>query len=363
MNTKHVLVLAAVAVVAIGATALSRQSSPGRITADNRGASVFPDLLKQANSIASINVKDANGAITIVRNDKGFFEKESGYPVKSDTFRELVAAAATFSFEEAKTSDASRFRDLGLDTPAGKKDEPKKPGDKKKADKDKKPADAGKKPGREVTFFNADGKSIASFIAGSSESNVGGARGGQYIRLPNFKHAWLIRGSANIPSPHTAWFEINLINLNKKVLSKVELTGGGLETINLESADEKADLKIKNPIPEGKKENSTNVLRVAFMVDPISFEQVRKAKGEAKPDARKAIITSRDGLKITITNVGDIKDSWVRISTESTDDKAKKKAEELKKKIDGFEFKMIGRYAEVLGWKLDNFLEAEKAKK
>lgn len=349
MNTKHVLVLAAVAVLAIGTTVLTRQSSPGRITADNRGAAVFPNLIKQANSVASIKVKDADSAITIVRNDKGFFEKESGYPVKSDTFRELVAAAATFSFEEAKTAEPGRFRDLGLDTPAGKKADPKK-----KAVKDE-------KPGREVSFLDAGGKVIARFIVGNKETSVGGARGGQYIRLPNFKHAWLIRGSANIPAPHTAWFEINLINLNKKSLSKVEISGGGLETINLESANEKADLKLKNAIPAGKKENSTNTLRVAFMVDPISFEQVRKAKGDVKADARKAIILSRDGLKITITNVGDIKDSWVRITVEAANDKAKKKAAELKKKIDGFEFKLIARYAEVLGWKLDNFLEAAKS--
>jgi len=90
---------------------------------------------------------------------------------------------------------------------------------------------------------------------------------------------------------------------------------------------------------------------------------VRKPKGEVKPDARKMVIMSRDGLKITITNVGELKDGWVRIAAEATGDKAKKAAADLKLKIDGFEFKLIDRYAEVLRWKLkENFTEENKKK-
>ena len=265
MNTKSVLALAVIAAAAVAGAVLTQPSSPARITTDKRGAAVFPDFLSKANSVASISVRDKTKTFTVLRNDKGFVEKESGYPVKDDIFRELVATAATITFEEAKTDDESRYTDLGLVDPG-------------KAKKDD-------KAGREVTYFDASGKVLAKLTTGNRESNVGGARGGQYIRLPGDKRAWLVRGAANVPEPHTAWFEINLINLDKKALKSVDISGGGIETLNLDSKDASADLKLMNTIPAGRKENTTNSLRVAFMMDPISFDDVRKAKSEVKPDA------------------------------------------------------------------------------
>jgi hypothetical protein len=343
MNMKSVIVLACVAAVAVAGTVLTRPSSPARISSDKRGVTVFPGLLQKANSVASISVRDATKTFTVVHNDKGFFEKASGYPVKDDIYRDLIGATASLSYEEAKTEDESRYGDIGL------------------ADPSKKVKDG--QAGREVTLFDKDGKVLAKYFAGNRESNIGGAGGGQYIRLPDEKRVWLVRGAANIPAPHTAWFEINLINLNKAALAKVDISGGGKEELKFESANKDADLKLMTAVPEGRKENTTNTLRIAFMMDPISFDDVRKpAQGEPKPDARKVVAMNRDGLKITITNVGDIKDGWVRIEAEATTDKAKKEADELKKKIDGFEFKLIARYAEVLDWTLkDNFTEAVKS--
>lgn len=341
MNTKHVLVLACVTAIAVAGAVLTRPSSPERISGDKRGVAVFPGLLAKANSVASISVRDSKGTFTVVNTGKGFFEKDSNYPVKDDIYRDLVGATASLTYEEAKTEDDKRYGDIGLEDPA----------------KSKAP-----KASREITLFDGGGKKLAQFFSGNRESNVGGARGGQYIRLPGEKRVWLVRGAANVPAPHTAWFEINLVNLAKAALLNVELSGGGLEDLKFASANKDADLKLMTAVPEGRKENTTNTLRIAFMVDPISFDQVRKPKGEVKPDARKMVVMSRDGLKITITSVGELKDGWVRIAAESTDDKSKKQAAELKAKVDGFEFKLIDRYAEVLRWKLkENFTEAVKS--
>jgi hypothetical protein len=341
MNMKHVLVLACVAAAAVAGTVLTRPGSPERISGDKRGVAVFPGLLAKANSVASISVRDSQKTFTVVNTGKDFVEKESRYTVKDDIYRDLVGATASLTYEEAKTEDEKRYGDIGLADP----------------EKDKT-----SKAGREVTLFDASGKKLAQYFAGNRESNVGGAGGGQYIRLPGEKRVWLVRGAANIPAPHTAWFEINLINLNKTALAKLDISGGGLEELKFESANKDADLKLMTAVPAGRKENTTNTLRVAFMMDPISFDDVRKPQGEPKLDARKIVAMSRDGLKLTLTTIGPLKDGWVRISAEATDEKAKKALAELKPKIDGFEFKLISRYAEVFGWKLqENFTEAVKS--
>lgn len=340
MNTKQVTILGCVAAAAIALTAYTYSTSPQRFAGDKRGADVFPGLAAKANEIASITIRDKERSFTIERTDKGFFAQDSKYPVKPELFRDLVGNAATMSFEEAKTADEKRYADLGL-------------GDLEK--------DKPEKTGREVTIRDARSNVLASFWVGNRETTVGGARGGQYIRLGADKQTWLVRGTTNVPSPHTAWFEINFLNMNKDALESVEMSGGGLPDIKLASANKGEDLKLVTAPPEGRKEDTNKALRVAFMVDPLSFDDVRQPKGEVKPDARKFVARDRDGLIVTVTSVGALEDGWVRISVEGTTEESKKRAEELKPKMEGFEFKLIQRYGEVMGWKLEDLTEEIKS--
>jgi len=215
MDKKQVTILGAVAVAAVALTAYTYNTSPTRFANDRRGVAVFPGLTAKANDITSISIRDTTKTFTVERTDKGFFDKDSKYPVKPELFRDLVGTAATLSFEETKTADEKRYADLGLGDPAKEKPE---------------------KAGREVTFRDKNGGVIASFWVGSRENSVGGARAGQYMRFGNDKQTWLVRGTTNVPAPHTAWFEINFFNMNKDALESVEISGGGLPDIKFASA-------------------------------------------------------------------------------------------------------------------------------
>ncbi|MBM3609256.1 MAG: DUF4340 domain-containing protein [Alphaproteobacteria bacterium] len=340
MNMKHLYILGGLAVAGIAANAVVYSTSPQRILTDKRGVTLFPDLIKRANEVAAITVQDKDASFTVERRENGFFDQASGYPVKPELFRDLVAGAATLAYEEAKTADEARHGDLGLADPL-----------KDKTDK----------AGRVVTLRDGKGGILAQFIAGNRDNTVGGARGGQFVRLLNDRQSWLARGGVNVPVPHTAWFEINLINLNKDALARVEITGGGIDDIYLDATKKGDDLKLLNAPPEGRKADNNKALRVAFMVDPISFDGVRKPQGEVKPDARKLVAKGHDGIEITLTVIGDLKERWVRISAKGTNEESSKKAAELSAKVDGFEFQLIDRYAEVLGWKLEDFTEEAKS--
>lgn len=340
MNSKQVAILGGAAVLAVALTTFTYNSSPQRFASDRRGVAIFPDLAAKANDIATISIRDKDRVFTVERTDKGFFDRDSKYPVKPELFRDLVGNAATLSFEEAKTADEKRYADLGLADP-----------DKEKSDK----------AGREVIIRDAKNNVLASFWVGNRENSVGGARGGQYMRFGNDKQTWLVRGTTNVPAPHTAWFEINFFNMNKDALESVEITGGELPEIKFASAKKGEDLKLVTAPPEGRKEDTNKSLRVAFMVDPLSFEEVRQPKEELKPGARTLVAKDRDGLTVTITSVGKFEDGWVRIAAEGTNEESKKRAEALRPKMEGFEFKLIPRYFEVMGWKLDDFTEEAKS--
>jgi hypothetical protein len=91
-------------------------------------------------------------------------------------------------------------------------------------------------------------------------------------------------------------------------------------------------------------------MRLSFMVDPISFQDVRKPEGAPAADARTLTVTSRNGVRITATVIGAIADGWVRFKVEPTSDEGKTEADDLKKKMEGFDFKLGPNEIEMLGW-------------
>ena len=88
------------------------------------------------------------------------------------------------------------------------------------------------------------------------------------------------------------------------------------------------------------------------MVDPISFQDVRKQTGAPAADARRMVVTSRNGVQITYTVVGNLADGWVRFAVEATSDEGRAQAAELKTKLEGFDFKLAPHEIDMLGWAL-----------
>jgi hypothetical protein len=338
MNTRHILILAALAAASAAATAVTLRNAPQSIAADRRGERMFPALLSRANDVATISIKDNDREFTVERRDNGFFDKDSRYVARPESFRDMVTGAATMTFEEAKTADPARYGDLGL-AEIGQ----------------------GDKSGRLVTMRDAKGEVMAQVIVGNPDATVGGARGGMYVRLPNAPQTWLARGQLRAPAPHAAWFEINLVNLNRDALARLELSGGGLDEVKMAAEKKGDDLKLETPVPEGRAPETGKILRLSFMVDPLSFQDVRAPRGELKADARTLTAYGHNGLKIVVTSVGPVEDGWVRMSAQATTEESKAQAAELSPKIDGFEFKLSKNDSDMLGWSLKDFTAEAKS--
>jgi hypothetical protein len=339
MNVKQIGILVIVAAVSVGAAGYTLRTGQQGFASDKRGQVVFPGLVQHANDVASLTIRDADRSYTIEKRADGFYDKDSGYPAKADAFRDVVSGAALLTFEETKTADPTRYSDLGL-------------------------ADPGAAPeavGRDVTIRDAKNDVLASLTVGNRDTTVGGAAGGSYIRLPNQKQAWLVRGEVRVPVPQAAWFEINLVNIGRDALAGLHLSGGGLDEIIAVSENKGDDLKIVNA-PEGRETDGGKVMRLSFMVDPISFQDVRKPTGEPKPDARRMVVTSRNGYRITYTSIGEPAEGWVRFTVDATEDSGKAEADELRKKMSGYDFKLAQHEIDMLKWGLMDVTAEPKAK-
>src|SRR5450631_1411909 len=114
MNRRQLLILAAVAAGSLATTAVVVRSGTPTVSADRRGEHVFPDLGDKAAGITGIVVRQGADILTIERRNADFVAADSGYSIRTDMVRDLLAGTTDLTFEEGRTSDPTRYSDLGL---------------------------------------------------------------------------------------------------------------------------------------------------------------------------------------------------------------------------------------------------------
>jgi hypothetical protein len=335
MNAKHLTTLAVLAAISVGVTAWVLQTTAPTVASDRRGETVVPSLLAKANDITGLSIRDGTGTLTIERRDNRFVTADSGYPIKTDAVRDIVATSAELLFQEARTSDPARYGDLGLADPGTK--------------------DAGK----EVTFRTAGGE-LASLVVGNRDSTVGGATGGVFIRLKGQPQTFLARGDVRLPAARSDWFVGFDLDVKRNEIKKVELTGGGRDTVTASvNADKPGELVLAD-VPEKRSPDSFKVSRLATLTESFTFQDVRKATKPAA-DARRMVVDAGEGLRLTFTAMGDVTEGWVQIAAEATSDTANDKAKLIASKVDGYDFRLPSNQAEVLSWTVTDLTDEKNS--
>jgi hypothetical protein len=335
MNAKHLTTLAVLAAISVGVAAWVLQTSAPTVASDRRGETVVPSLVDKANDITGLSIRDGAGTLTIERRDNRFVAADSGYPIKTDAVRDIVASSAELSFQEARTKDPARYGDLGLADPGAK--------------------DAGK----EVTLRTAGGE-LASFVVGNRDTTVGGPTGGVFIRLKGQPQTFLARGDVRLPAVRSDWFVGFDLDVKRNEIKKVELTGGGRDTLTASANADKPGELVLADVPEQRSPDSFKVSRLATLVESFAFQDVRKATKPAE-DARRMVVDAGDGLRLTFTALGDVTEGWVQIAAEATSDAAKDKAKLIASKVDGYDFRLPSNQAELLSWTVADVTDEKKS--
>lgn len=335
MNSRYVTMLAALAAISIAVTAWVLHASAPTVSSDRRGESVVPSLAAKANDITGLSIRDGTGTLAIERRANRFVASDSGYPVKTDAVRDLVASSAGLTFQEARTRDPARYGDLGLAEPG---------------DKD---------GGKEITFRTAGGE-LASFVVGNRDLTVGGPAGGAFIRLKGEPQTFLVRGDVRLLSGVSDWLAAFDLDIKRNEIRKVELTGGGREAVTASSdPDNPGDLVLAG-VPEKRSPDSFKVSRLSSLIESFTFQDVRKATKPAE-DARRIMVEARNGMRLIFTSVGDPTKGWVQIAAEATNDATKDKAKLIASEVDGYDFRLPSSQAEILGWTIMDLTDEKKS--
>jgi Domain of unknown function (DUF4340) len=336
MNARQLIVLAGLAVVSVIATAAVMRTTATAVASDHRGEAVAPALRTKAGEITGLTVRDGANTLSIERRDNGFVAADSGFPVRIDTVREVVTSSAELAFDEARTADPTRYADLGL-------------------------ADSGGETAGKEIVFRAGNGDIADIVVGNRDTTAGNAGSGQFVRIKGQPQTWLARGYVRLPSSQMAWYAPVDFDIKRSEIKKIELAGGGREAVTaIANAEQPGDFNLES-VPEKRSPESFKISRLASLIDTFTFQNVRRRAGPAPADARHIVAETDDGVRVTLTNVGDLSDGWVQITAEATDAAKPDKASAITAKTANFEFRLPSQQTEILGWTVDDLTTEKQA--
>lgn len=330
MKPTHFAALAVITLFAV-ALALTTYATQNRWSqAKVSGASLFPGLVAQSGKIARIEIKQGDKTLALAADKDGWsLADRGGFPAKADAVRALLVKLAQAELVEGKTRNKDRYTLLDLEDPAGK--------------------DA---KSRLVRLTDDKGSPIAEAIVGKKRFDAFGAsKGGTYVRKPGDGQTWLSNADIDLSLAVRDWVQAAVLDLGGAAkVSKVTIEIPGEEplVVQRDAADPKKYTLVG--MPEDKKlKEGAGLDEIARTVASIDLEDVRKASATMTgSDVNVVRIEADGGLSITLRLRKQGDDYWLAVEATGGEGDAKKTAEDIAKRVQGWEFKIAPGKAQAL---------------
>jgi hypothetical protein len=317
-------------------TVLALMAAIATYTAQNRwaqakvsGASLFPSLAAQADRITKIELSQGGKAVTLARdNERWLLADRGGYPAKPDAVRALLVKVAQAELVEGKTRNKDRYGVLELEDPG----------------KDAK--------SRLLRLIDDKGGVIAETIIGKRRYDAfGSSKSGTYVRKPGDIQTWLSNADLDVSVAVRDWVKPGLLDLSSNKIAKltVEIPGEEPLVVTRDAAD--ANKHALTGIPEGKKlKEGAGIDSIVRAAGTIDLEDVRKpvAADAAGTEAGLAKIEGDGGLNVTLRLRKEGEDYWLSIEAAGGEGDAKKTADDITARTQGWEFKISSGKAQSL---------------
>jgi Domain of unknown function (DUF4340) len=312
----------AVATVLVLAVAIAAYGTQNRWShAKVSGAALFPTLPAQSARIARIELKQGDKSLTLAREkDAWSLADRGGYPAKTDAVRALLVKLAQAELVEGKTSNKERYAQLELEEPGGK--------------------DA---KSRLVRIVDDKGAPLAEAVVGKKRFDAFGAsKCGTYVRKPGEAQTWLSNADLDVSLAVRDWVQPGLLDLAAAKIAKVTIEVPGEEPLVIERDGTDANKHKLASLPDGKKlKEGAGIDSIARAAGSIDLEDVRKpAAAGAGGEAGTAKIEADGGLAVTLKLRKEGEDYWATLEASGGEGEAKKSADEIAAKAQGWEFKI-----------------------
>lgn len=339
VKPQHFVVLGAVTAVALIWAAVLHASSNRWAPGTVEGRPMLPEFTRQLTALGGIELTKGGQKLTLERAGETWSIKErGGYPVLADKVRALVVQLSSAKLAEPKTAAKERWPLLELEDPAGK--------DAKSS---------------LVRLLDAHGKPGAEIVIGKSRANAfGSGSGGVYVRRPNETQTWLATGDPNITVDVKNWVDVAIYKTEVPKLKRITVEHANEVPIVVEKGSEPDAKFALKEVPTGLKLKQTaGVEQIALGFGSIDLEDVRKLeKTPIGPTVSVITTESTDGLTVTfrLRREGDPSEAWLSFTAAGEGD-AKKVADEINAKVDGWEFKVPNWKADQIGRRAADLFE------
>ena len=325
MRATSLAVLLALGLAAVaGGWYFGLATQPAEQTAVAGGQLMFPDLAKNLQSAAKVDVTH-QGTQTVIekRSDGGWgLAGIHGYPVQQAKLRGLLTGLTELRLSEQRTSDPAQLARLGLEDPR-----------------------AAGSAANLLQVMDGSGKPLAAVIVGHrrvrSQANL---PDDVYVRRPNDNQAWLAEGSLQVDADPNAWLDRDIMNIAHDRIASVAVGDNALVFGRVDGK-----FTLSQPAEHPRLEDY-KVEDVARGLENLTLQAVKADPEVSGPEAGHAVFTTGDGLAVRVTvlhldNDARDKDAWARFAASATVDKAQPEAARLNKRLAGWTYQ-IGSWKE-----------------
>jgi hypothetical protein len=339
MKPRAFAALAVITLVGV-AIAIATYASQNRWSqAKVSGAALLPGLAGQASRISRVELQQGDKALALAKSDEGWaLADRGGYPAKPGAVRALLVKLAQAELVEGKTRNKDRFALLELEDPVGKDSK-----------------------SRLLRLKDDQGAVIAETIVGKKRWDAfGGSKSGTYVRKPGDPQTWLSNGDLDVSLNVRDWVQAGVLDVPSTKIAKltVEIPGEEPLVIARDGADTAKHTLVG--LPEGKKlKEGAGIDAIVRAAGNIELDDVRKAAA-APPanDVSVAKIEADGGLAVTVRLRKEGDDTWVSLEASGAEAEAKKTADDIVKRSQGWEYKVPAYKAQAILKRRADLIEA-----
>ena len=350
-NFVYLAIAAALSVLfAVVSFASNNQWSTGRAA----GAKLFPTLVSDASQIASIEVRQGDNTMVLERAGGSWGLKNRGnYPADPSKVRTLLVGLAEADLIESKTRRPDRYAALELEDPA---------------DKNAK--------SRIVRLLGAKGNVIGEVVIGKKRQDLlGTGKSGTYVRKPGDPQTWLANAELDASAATKDWLKTSVYTTDAAKISRVTIEIPGEQALRIERqvAPAKDAKDTKQSIPDTaaaklqfagfppadkKLKDAGAAESIARALASIDMDDVRKVDAPPPGTGISTVkIEVADGPTTTLRLRKDGDAHWLSIAA-TGEGEAKKTADEINQRTQGWEFKIPASKADSILKKRADLLDA-----
>ncbi|MDA1100498.1 MAG: hypothetical protein O2967_16090 [Proteobacteria bacterium] len=256
--------------------------------------SLFPELIKQVNAIARINVHTPKLAFTILGDEGGDWriKERDDYPVKFATIKQAVVGIASMRLLEPKTAKPELHDRLFL----------------------KAPNDGGR--GTTIALADGKGNAIAAIVIGKTKvAPTENEDGIHYVRRLDEAQSYLASGRIEVWETVERWLDDAMPTIaRKRVRAATTIQPDGARVGVFRTDPDSRDFQVAGIPPGMKPMHDTVGNALGSALGFLTFEDVRRADKVDFNGANRAVFNTFDGVTVTLSVVGRKDGHWLQLS-------------------------------------------------